>query len=96
MITMKTWATSLGKELWITEFGLTLDPSSGNTEADQTAYFTAMVSYCKTNEFNRIFGWACRPGASALSTEYYNILYYSGSGHTADSPRPAFYELTQD
>jgi hypothetical protein len=71
-------ATSLGKELWITEFGKTK-----TNVTEQKNYIEAFVTYAKNRSIDRIFAWASAP---TDSTESYNLF----NGWT---PNPAWYTL---
>jgi len=71
-------ANSLGKELWITEFGKT----NANV-SEQASYVEAFVAYAKSHGMDRIFCWASQPKGTG---ETYNIW----NGFT---PLPAFYKL---
>lgn len=78
-------AVSLGKELWITEFGKTSTGTTAQNEA-QRAYVAAWLTYAKSKSIAKIFCWAASPDVTG---EDYDIF----SGYT---PRPAFYELDND
>jgi hypothetical protein len=71
-------ATTLGKELWITEFGKV----KTNVSA-QKDYIEAFVAYAKIKEIDRIFAWASAP---TDTSESYNLF----NGWT---PYPAWYTL---
>lgn len=75
-------AATLGKELWITEFGAT-----NSNEAAQAAYVAAWVTYAKSEGIDAIFCWVSQPLGGG--SESYNIF-------NGFSPRPAFYELDND
>jgi hypothetical protein len=79
MNTVITYAKSVGKELWITEFGKTK-----NDLAEQRDYVAEFVEYSIEHEIDRIFCWVSQPEGG--SGESYNIF----TGYT---PHPAFYEL---
>lgn len=81
METLFTTATSLGKELWITEFGKV---NTGGDEA-QRAYIEGFVTYARTKPaITRVFGWACKPTTAGAET--YDLF----NGYT---PRTGFLEL---
>lgn len=71
-------ATSLTKDMWVTEFGKPYSPS----EEAQRAYVERFVTWAGGEDVAVIVGWASDPETA----ESYNLW----SGYT---PRPAFYEL---
>lgn len=72
-------AATLGKELWITEFGV-----NKSNQENQRAYIAAWIDFAETNGIQRMFGWCCDPDGGAVT----NFDLFNGY-----VPRPAFYEL---
>ncbi len=77
--TLYTTGTSLGKEVWITEFG-----KVNSNQTEQANYVEAWVTYANTKAIAKIFCWVSQPIGG--TSETYNIF----NGWT---PRPAFYKL---
>jgi hypothetical protein len=73
------YSKSVGKELWITEFG-----KSKSNLAEQRDYVASFVEYSIERKIDRIFCWVSEPEGG--ESESYNIF----TGYT---PNPAFYEL---
>ena len=73
-------AKSLGKEIWMSEFGKT-----NSDEDDQSDFIRAFIAYAKEAEINRVFAWVIQP--ENPSGETYNLF---GSNY---QPLPAFYEI---
>ena len=81
---MLSTSASLGKPLWVTEFGYPCSSPSDPTQAEaQRAYFKAWVDYANSKSFTKIFGWSSKPQGTG---ETFNLF----NGYT---PRPAFLEL---
>lgn len=79
MDTVIAYSKSVGKELWITEFG-----KSKSDLDEQKDYVGNFVEYSIEEEIDRIFCWVSQPEGG--ESESYNIF----AGYT---PNPAFYEL---
>jgi hypothetical protein len=73
------YSKSVGKELWITEFG-----KSKSNLTEQQNYVASFVEYSIQKGIDRIFCWVSEPDGG--ESESYNIF----TGYT---PNPAFYEL---
>ena len=73
------YSESVGKELWMTEFG-----KSKSNLVEQREYVAGFVEYSIEKEIERIFCWVSQPEGGG--SESYNIF----TGYT---PNPAFYEL---
>jgi len=73
------YAESVGKELWITEFG-----KSKTNLNEQRDYVAVFVEYSIEKEIDRLFCWVSQPEGG--ESESYNIF-------TRYTPNPAFYEL---
>jgi len=73
------YSKSVGKELWITEFG-----KSKSNLNEQRDYVAGFVGYSIEEEIDRIFCWVSQPEGGG--SESYNVF----TGYT---PNPAFYEL---
>lgn len=74
-----TYSKSVGKELWITEFG-----KSKSDLDEQRDFVGNFVEYSIEKKIDRIFCWVSQPEGG--ESESYNIF----TGYT---PNPAFYEL---
>jgi len=79
MNTVIAYSKSVGKELWITEFG-----KSKSNLNEQRDYVAGFVEYSIEEEIDRIFCWVSQPEGGG--SESYNVF----TGYT---PNPAFYEL---
>ena len=79
MNTVIAYSKSVGKELWITEFG-----KSKSNLNEQRDYVAGFVEYSIEKEIDRIFCWVSQPEGG--ESESYNIF----TGYT---PNPAFYGL---
>ena len=78
MNTLIDYSNTVGKPLWITEFG-----SSSSDAEVQRAYVEGFVAYAKSRGIDAVFCWASQFGGTS---ESYNIF-------VGTSAKPAFFEL---